>query len=75
MIPSSALIDSPVQCPACGQPVNPETDWETLLRGSRQVMPCCKRALTPEQGDQLVVTADEAFFERKMAEHREGLRS
>ena len=46
MIPASALIDDPVQCPACGQPVNVHEDWEADLTEFAGVMSCCKRTLT-----------------------------
>lgn len=45
-VPTEALIDRPVQCPACGQPLNVEHDWGAQLRATGNVMLCCTGKLT-----------------------------
>lgn len=45
-VPASALIDKPLQCPGCGQPLKADHDWGTQLRATGNRMLCCLRGLT-----------------------------
>lgn len=46
VVPAEALINRPLQCPACGQPLDPGFDWDGRLVKTGGVMTCCNAALT-----------------------------
>ena len=46
MISASALIDDPLQCPKCGQPLKADHDWEHQLAATGDRMLCCGKRLS-----------------------------